>query len=248
MSITKSMCIITPPWPKIARIAKITKLTKLTKITKIIGRAGSNASLYTLTLMAALAVLTCIIPLVSYDVLGLGLTPAYIKLNYEPGLKRNLTFFVDGIPSALDAELYVDGDLAEYFELSAIGESAPGSGSMEFKAYLWLPDSMPDGRYVTRIGVRELGSGSGTMSALVAVQAPVIVDVGAEIRDEDGGPSDPEVSGLEEITTVPGALPGSPSGGEKRKGAGFYFLLYSVPVLALAGINMWLFMRLRKGS
>lgn len=105
---------------------------------------------------------------------ALGVGPAKIEVNFEPGFERTLTYKVLGADDDQELELYTAGDLPGAVKLDR--DKMTGSG--EFNVYLKLPEVIETpGKHRILIGVREkldeeLANIIGTV---VAIQ--VVIDV-----------------------------------------------------------------------
>lgn len=109
------------------------------------------------------------------NISAITISPAIIEGNFEPGLETVLDFHVD---SNLDRnlEIYVDGDLTEYVELSKSTIYKSG----DFKAYIKLPDKIDiPGKKRIYIGAREVIDDEvrGAIAVVAAVQAVVVIHV-----------------------------------------------------------------------
>ena len=109
---------------------------------------------------------------------AISISPSFVRLDFEPDLKKNITFHVDG-PGSL--EPYISDDLVEYAKISDIKER--DNGKMYFEVFLSLPQTLPSGEYRLTVGIRESQSKQGFFSASAAVQAPVIIYVPEKVAE-----------------------------------------------------------------
>lgn len=99
---------------------------------------------------------------------GVGISPAYYREFFEPGLVRSFQFHSFNSDSSKDVNLYVKGDLAQYVNLSE--SSLTGTGV--FTATVHLPDKIDiPGTHKIFIGVMEAketpeGSAIGGIAAI----------------------------------------------------------------------------------
>ena len=103
---------------------------------------------------------------------SLGIRPAKIEINFQPGFERSFTYTVLTQNPKMEFELYTKGDLSEYVKLDK--KKITGAGT--FNAVLKLPDYIEKpGKHRILVGVKELfdeelvGTGIGTSVAIQSV-------------------------------------------------------------------------------
>ncbi len=103
---------------------------------------------------------------------AIGISPAKVELEFEPGKEYNLGF------STIGAEIittYLKGDLAPYAELV---DAAQGTGPRGFDVILRIPaDIEPPGQRMLLVGAIEEPPVGSTVAARAAIQAPVYLFV-----------------------------------------------------------------------
>ena len=121
--------------------------------------------------------LVIVVSFFSNTVSALGVRPAKIELNFQPGFERTFDFTVLSNSPDTKYELYVKGDLADYVTL----DKSEVIGSQTFRATLKLPSVIDvPGKHRILVGVRQeydeelVGTGIGTA---VAIQAAIDVYV-----------------------------------------------------------------------
>lgn len=104
---------------------------------------------------------------------SIGITPAHYELFFEPNLERTFEFKASNPDSDAGIEIYMQGDLSEYFELS--DTFLKQSGNFEVK--LKLPDKIEiPGTHRIIVGVREkIKDINGGVGGLAAIQAVISV-------------------------------------------------------------------------
>jgi hypothetical protein len=121
------------------------------------------------------------------SVMGVGMSPSHYVIEFEPLYSQKITFEVFGEGNI---EVFSEGDLAEYISVSPLLEE---DDRQSFIANINLPETLPEGTYKTIVGVQEMMSGEGLMTAGTRVQAPIIVKVTASEQDltvpVEGNPS-----------------------------------------------------------
>lgn len=111
------------------------------------------------------------------NVISLGISPAIKEYNFEPGFETSIDYSVFKDDPDLGLEVYVEGDLAEYVELSEKKLNRKNS----FTATLKLPGYIEKpGKHRIYIGAREKVDSeliSGTIGTSVAIQSVIVVNV-----------------------------------------------------------------------
>jgi hypothetical protein len=116
------------------------------------------------------------------DVGALGISPSKINYDFEPGLSDEITFRVINSESVpFNVEVYVEGDLAEYFDFERTPVTLPPGEAREFTVFFNFPSDLriAPGEHRTDIVAAQVGDGEegGTVAAFVAVAIPVLVEV-----------------------------------------------------------------------
>jgi hypothetical protein len=117
------------------------------------------------------------------SVFGLGVTPARTTIDFEPGLKRDVSFqVVNSEGEDINLAFSAKGDLKEYISLSGnSGVISASEGSKVFSYSLNLPEILSPGLHVGEIVVTnvpsELNSEDSYLSATLAVVTQVHVYV-----------------------------------------------------------------------
>jgi len=115
------------------------------------------------------------------DVGALGIGPSKVNYDYEPGLSGEISFVViNSEPFPFDAEIYVEGDLAEYFDLERTTFTLSPGEIREFTTSVSLPFNLriAPGDHRTDIVASQIAEDEeGTVAAIVAVAIPVIIQV-----------------------------------------------------------------------
>jgi len=90
------------------------------------------------------------------SVQAIGITPARVTVDFEPGMEGVKNFCViNNQKKSMGVELFVDGGLAEYIELSATRATMnPAEYSKCFSYIYSLPDRLEPGTHEARIGVQ----------------------------------------------------------------------------------------------
>lgn len=116
--------------------------------------------------------------LVPQSAFALGIGPARVEMDFQPGLSEDLSVTVySNEPYEQGIEMYVSGDLKDYVTLSRTTARIPPQGSVEIPFSITLPQTAPkEGRLDTRIGaVQAEARGEGNTLAKVAVEAQLWV-------------------------------------------------------------------------
>ncbi len=157
--------------------------------------------------------------ILTQNISALGVAPAITKINFEPGLVKELKYTVIGANSGVEHEIYVKGDLAEYVEL----EKNIIVGGGEFKAFLKLPQdisTLVPGEHWIYIGVKEKIDEEliqGNIGTAVAIEVLIIVKlpypgryVDLKIKGHDVNVGEPvnfqlelQSKGTEDLTVSP---------------------------------------------
>jgi len=103
---------------------------------------------------------------------GLGITPAIVEYNFEPGLEKTISIRVMESDPNMELKLYVEGDLSEYFELDR--ETLVGSGYYNVKMKLPEHINQP-GLHIIYLGSKEMGVAGGGITS--AIDARVVVKI-----------------------------------------------------------------------
>lgn len=141
----------------------------------------------------------------SVDALGIG--PARVELDFEPGLTEELFIAVfndDSFEQVID--IYVEGDLAEYVTLQTTSVTIPADSSVQVDYTLTLPATAPgEGLLDTRIGaVQTVAPGEGNTVAKVAVESQLWVYAPFEGKKLDVTLEATDVTPGEDITLTLG--------------------------------------------
>ena len=105
---------------------------------------------------------------------SVGISPARIKLFFEPNLEREFTFKASNTNPDEGIDIYAKGDLAEYVSLSETYLQGKGS----FIASLKLPEKINiPGKHEIFIGVIESSTQEGGVGGVAAVQAVIEIFV-----------------------------------------------------------------------
>ncbi|MEM4318580.1 MAG: hypothetical protein QW244_02775 [Candidatus Pacearchaeota archaeon] len=112
---------------------------------------------------------------------GIGITPAKIYIQFEPGYKESFDFYVIGMkPSGTALELYVKYLDPEFNNSVKLSEPININGAKKFTTYVTLPltTNLTPGMHRILIGAREYPiSDVGVMAAFTAVQTPIDIFV-----------------------------------------------------------------------
>lgn len=104
----------------------------------------------------------------------IGMTPALVDINFEPGYKFSVDFSVLGVNPEQKIEIYTKGDFAEYATLSK-NETTGGGG---FTVYVTLPhEARKVGKNLLYIGIKEKKEGSGGIGVQAGVEALIRIHV-----------------------------------------------------------------------
>jgi len=136
------------------------------------------------------------------NAVAIGISPVYREIFFEPGLNESFYFIMIGKKEGdLLARPYVDGDLVNYTTVPDQAYLIPEGMGVSFIANVELPDSLPPGKHVIRVGVmEEIVSGSGGaqgiaarlgVESLLAVRVPYpskYLEMRAAVRDESKPP------------------------------------------------------------
>jgi len=96
---------------------------------------------------------------------GVGITPVYYKEFFEPGLTKTYSFHSFSSSSEEGINLYIEGDLSEYVNLSTT--YLPGSGA--FTVTISLPDKIEiPGTHKIYVGATEARKINDTMVGGIA--------------------------------------------------------------------------------
>jgi len=121
------------------------------------------------TVLAASAILAFLtVPILAAAV---GMSPARMELNFQPGFEQDYTFQVfnnDG--KTLDIRLYASGDLAEYITLSQSNVTLAIGETKTFSFHVKLPQSLEPGKRDTRIGAVEMVPPGAAVAAVSGVE------------------------------------------------------------------------------
>ena len=103
-------------------------------------------------------------------VLAIGISPVYREIYFEPNLNKTFHFLMIGDrDSDLLVRPYVDGFLANYTTVPDRSYLIPATKGVPFGAVLTLPETMPPGKHMLRVGIlEELPSTSSGMQGIVA--------------------------------------------------------------------------------
>lgn len=111
------------------------------------------------------------------SVCALGVTPAVKSYNFESGLSGEIDYYASEDNPNQELKLSVNGEIAEYFEISK--DSLKGSGN--FKVKFKLPNSIEkQGKNRVYVRVEEVVDdelASGTIGTAVAIQAVIVINV-----------------------------------------------------------------------
>ena len=122
--------------------------------------------------------------LVSSNVFALGISPGRIVIDFEPNLQKTLTYdVINNGGSAIDVEMYVKGDLAQYITLSQNASTLSPGERKTFTYTVSLPGRIDvPGMHDNRIGAVEsipttTSTGGAQVSARVAVESQIQIKV-----------------------------------------------------------------------
>ena len=127
------------------------------------------------------------------SVQAIGITPARVTVDFEPGMEGVKNFCViNNQKKSMGVELFVDGGLAEYIELSATRATMnPAEYSKCFSYIYSLPDRMEPGTHEARIGVTEIppesvfgGTGISTRASVLSQFRVFVPPEGSHIQIE----------------------------------------------------------------
>jgi len=111
-----------------------------------------------------------------------GIAPAYINVDYEPGAEKDSEIRIyntDG--SGLKAQLSVSGDLTEYITLNQSSvELMPGELVKPISVKIMLPERIEPGNYKSEISATVVSEGNGTVSTATVVSMQVFMYVLSE--------------------------------------------------------------------
>jgi len=110
-------------------------------------------------------------------VLAIGIGPPRTTLEFTPNLITDIDYLVVNTGSeAIDAMLYVKGDLEQYISLSKSTVSLSPRTSATFSAHIALPSSIGPGMHEMRIGAVETQPGQGgTVGARAGVESQLYI-------------------------------------------------------------------------
>ena len=104
----------------------------------------------------------------------IGMTPALVDINFEPGYKFLVNFNVLGVSPEQKIEIYTKGDFAEYATLSK--NETIGRGG--FTVYVTLPNEAKKvGKNFLFIGIMEKKDDKGGIGVRVGVEALIVIHV-----------------------------------------------------------------------
>lgn len=133
---------------------------------------------YWIFIVAMLALLVCI-----SEARAIGISPSIVELDFEPGLTKRLGFSVFAYTDKdIYVDVYVRGDLAQYFKLDQEKYFIPKGNPVSVFANMVLPDKLDiAGLQEVRVGAvegmpEEAASGQ-TISARTGVESRVILRV-----------------------------------------------------------------------
>ena len=108
---------------------------------------------------------------------ALGVSPAKQEYNFQPNLKGSIEYKAFGVSQDMELEVFVEGDLAEYVELSKTKLTGGGN----FVVLLDLPEKIEvPGRHLIYIGVKEKVDPEliqGTVGTSVTIKVAIIINV-----------------------------------------------------------------------
>lgn len=105
---------------------------------------------------------------------SIGITPTGSKFFFEPGLEKTFKYTVSSIDSEYGVDIYVNGDLANYTELS--NNHFSGTGEFEVKIKLPAKIDVP-GNHRLLIGAIESSREGSGIGGLAAIQIPIDIFV-----------------------------------------------------------------------
>src|SRR3989339_48803 len=113
---------------------------------------------------------------------ALGVSPAKQEYNFQPNLKGSIEYKAFGVSQDMELEVFVEGDLAEYVELSKTKLTGGGN----FVVLLDLPEKIEvPGRHLIYIGVKEKVDPEliqGTVGTSVTIKGTEDVEVSPRIE------------------------------------------------------------------
>jgi len=108
---------------------------------------------------------------------ALGISPAKVEINFEPNLKRSITYNVYEDNIQREVEVYVDGDLEEYVKL----DKKEFTGSGKVIVTLKLPKEIEKpGRHLLFVRAREKVDDElvgGAVGTSVTIGAVIVIHV-----------------------------------------------------------------------
>lgn len=119
--------------------------------------------------------------LFSFQVLAIGMSPAKIEIDFQPNLRKSITFYAHHNEDyKTNLTFYVKGDLKKYVRLDKDSYYLEGKESVPIIAQLSLPSSWEKpGQSIIFVGVRDnpIEIPLGTITATVGVEAAIIINV-----------------------------------------------------------------------